>query len=134
MADSADRTVIDARPLRSQQVPTPPADADGHVLTADASGSVVELSWTDDVVSVAVGDAVAAAAALTPLTDNTGVTPDRTLANVVAASAAAGEATAADLTTTNTALAVLEANVSDLADAVNDLIAALDGQEPPNRV
>lgn len=71
---------------------------------------------------VVVGDQTA----IVHLTDSTGVTPDSTIANVVAASAAAGEATAADLTTTNAALAVLEENDSDLAAKIEAILDALE--------
>lgn len=135
MADSSDRTTIDFRRLRAAPLPEAPSDDADYVPVLTVSGSDKTLTWEEGASLGSLTDVeddltaltarVEAGADVTPLTDNTGVTPDRTLANVVAADAAAGEATAADLTTTNAALAVLEANVSDLADTVNDLIAAL---------
>jgi hypothetical protein len=59
------------------------------------------------------------------LTNSTGNTPDNTIEAVTPASAAAGEATAADLTTTNAALLALENNASDLAGKVNEIRTAL---------
>jgi hypothetical protein len=46
MSDSADRTSIEFRELRSRPLPTPPEDADGEVLsaTADEDGSI-SLTW-----------------------------------------------------------------------------------------
>jgi hypothetical protein len=84
------------------------------------------LALETDGVAGAVADAVAAAAALTVLTDNTGATPDSTIANVPAATAASTDTSAASLTSTNTALTAIENNISDLAAKVNALIAALD--------
>jgi len=91
----------------------------GRIVDVESSGVWVDVSVT----AASTGGALAADVGA--LTDSTGVTPDNTIANVVAASAAAGEATAADLTTTNTALAVLEANDSDLADQINAIRTAL---------
>ena len=49
------------------------------------------------------------------LTDNTGATPDTTIANVPAAVAALVDTTAASLTSTNTSLTAIGNNISDLA-------------------
>lgn len=63
-----------------------------------------------------------------PLTDNTGVaSPNDTIENVPAATAAVTDTTAASLTSTNAALTAVENNIADLATKVNELIEALGG-------
>lgn len=84
----------------------------------------------DDVVT---GGAVGAAkvvvgdqTAIVDLTNSTGVTPDNTIGDLTAVVAAAGEATAADLTTTQAALADVKDSLADLAGKVNEIIAVLE--------
>ena len=62
-------------------------------------------------------------AVVAALTDNTGATPDNTIANVPAATAADVDVTAASLASTNTSLTAIENNISDLTAKVNNLLA-----------
>lgn len=93
-------------------------------------GNTVELSrlivrmrpTTSSGAANVVGDQTA----IVSLTNSTGNTPDNTIQLVTPAVASSGEASAADLTTTNAALLALENNASDLAAKVNAVIAALE--------
>lgn len=72
-------------------------------------------------------DDLATQASLTPLIDNTdGAAPDDTIADIPAVVAAAGEVTAADLATTQAALAAVEDAVGELAAKVNEILTTLD--------
>lgn len=63
---------------------------------------------------------------VTQLTDSTGATPNNTIENVPAATAASTDTSAASLTSTNAALTAIENSLSDLAAKVNAIIAAMD--------
>lgn len=82
------------------------------VVTGDPVGTV----------AVVAGDQTA----IVHLTNSTGIVPDDTIAAVPAVVAAAGEATAADLTTTQAALAVIADSLSDLAGKVEQILDALE--------
>ncbi len=58
---------------------------------------------------------------ISALTNSTGATPDNTIENVPAATAAPVDTNAASLASTNTALTAIENNISDLTDQINDL-------------
>ena len=147
MPDAADFTTVELRPLRSRPLPVAVSADDGQVLRVDEeSDGTFSLSWGLPAgTSTAVGD-------LTELTDSTGQTPDDTIANVAAITVAAHTALALtdtqiddtpDAAAVNTAinaaitdavskvktgvdnaLAVVEANLSDLTAKVNEIIGA----------
>ena len=62
---------------------------------------------------------------VTVLTNSTGVTPDSTVENVPAATAASSDTSAASLTSTNASLTAIENSLSDLAAKVNAIINAM---------
>jgi hypothetical protein len=119
MADSADRTTIDFRRLRAAPLPEAPSDDADYVPVLTVSGSDKTVTWSENT--------VAAVGAVTALTNSTGATANNTVENVPAVVAAAGEATAADLTTTQAAFTAVENDISDLAAKVNEIIAAAAG-------
>lgn len=101
-------------------------DGDFGVGTATASNNATLTGTEQNVIpSTATPQAVAGVTtadgigvtAITALTDNTGRTPDSTIANH------------ADLTTYANDAAVIEANISDLAGKINELIAASVGRQ-----
>jgi hypothetical protein len=67
----------------------------------------------------------AAIAAIVSLTNSTGAVGNNTVAAVPAATAASTDTSAASLTSTNAALTIINADVADLTDKVNAIIAAL---------
>ena len=77
-------------------------------------------------VGEAIADAPGAAvAAVTALTNSTGAVGNDTVAAVPQATAAVTDTTAASLTSTNAALTIINADVADLTDKVNAILAAL---------
>lgn len=86
------------------------------------TGDDVVTGGTVGSARVVVGDQTAVA----DLTDSTGVTPDATIENVPAATAAVTDTTAASLTSTNAALTAVENNCSDLAAKINTIITRLE--------
>lgn len=86
---------------------------------ADFSGNVIKAAGFDGPTTNSE------IAAITVLTDNTGATPDNTIANVPAATAASTDTSAASLASVNTSLTAIENNISDLTAKVNAIRAAL---------
>ena len=66
-----------------------------------------------------------AIAAIVALTNSTGAVGNDTVAAVPQATAASTDTTAASLTSTNAALTIINADVADLTDKVNVILAAL---------
>lgn len=95
---------------------TAASDAGEIVAVLLAPGASAPLSTT------VVGDQ----SNIVALTNSTGVTPDNTIGAVTSVVAAAGEATAADLTTTQTAISDLTDSVADLTGKVNEILSTLD--------
>lgn len=87
----------------------------GH--TVEATRLVVRTAGLNIPATAVVGDQ----AAIVHLTNNTGQAGDNTIDNVPAVAAAAGEATAADLTETNARLQTLEGNDASLAAKIEEL-------------
>lgn len=98
-------------------------DKDIQIVRCNASGveqeTVALLKWSNGVVTMPGGTVVV------PLTNSTGVTPDNTVGDLTAVVAAAGEATAADLTTTQTAFGEVKDSLADLTGKVNEILTAL---------
>lgn len=90
----------------------------GH--TVEAGRLIVRMAPPDDIAAanLVTGDQPA----IVHLTNSTGVTPDNTIDNLTAVVAAAGEATAADLTTTQTAFAEVKDSLSDLAGKIEEIL------------
>lgn len=113
------------------------SDTDGRI--ADAAGTIrvvvgrVIGGWAVPLGTAAnkllkldpsLTGAVAETSGITVLTDSTGVTPDSTIENVPAATAATTDTSAASLTSVNTSITAIENNLSDLAAKVNAILAA----------
>lgn len=96
----------------------------GWVLAdaADATLAKIALATGGAPATAVVGDQ----AAVVHLTNNTGVAGNDVVENVPAVVAAAGEATAADLATTQAAFVAVENDLADLTDKLNVALTRLE--------
>lgn len=94
--------------------------------TIKAAGFTNESGTAQD--ATAANAKFAAIAALTALTDSTGVaSPNSTIENVPAATAASTDTSAASLTSVNASLTAIENSLADLAAKINAIRTAAGG-------
>lgn len=97
----------------------------GTAMADAADATFAEISLNIQGARLA-GDVVGDQAAVVHLTNNTGVVGNDVVENVPAVVAAAGEATAADLVTTQAAFVAVENDIADLTDKLNTVLARLE--------
>lgn len=97
----------------------------GTVMADAADATFAEIAF-HPVGARLAGDVVGDQAAVVHLTNNTGVAGNDVVENIPAPVAAAGEATAADLATTQAAFVAVENDIADLTDKLNVALTRLE--------